>query len=174
MTEQWYDICNADDIQKLKEEFGGFHDACLVSAAWKSGVYVDGQNRMCFGNAQDRELQMIFHSQWQERVLELSFIGVRKHCLGGWQERYSYEMYGCLEMRTDLIAGQETQLIIWADSEGFCLEKEQGRGILQEPMSSYVIAEKLRWRMVDKENAGIRHSGKVQKLRSVITVRRRG
>ena len=152
MVEQWNMIHNQDDIDNLMHEFGGFHDACLVGSLWNSGVYVDARNNMCFGGPEDRELRLLFHSQWHKKALELQFIGVRGHCLGGWQERYSYEMFDCcLKFQYDLIPGQDKPLIIWADSEGFCPDKEQGRTILQEPMSSYVIAEKLRWRLLDKE-----------------------
>lgn len=150
--EQWNIIHNQDDIDNLMHEFGGFHDACLVSSSWNSGVYVDARNNMCFGGPEDCELRLLFHSQWHKKALELQFTGVRKHCMGGWQERYSNEIYDCyLKLHNELLPGQEKTLIVWADWDGFEFEKEQGRTILQEPMSSYVIAEKLGWRLWDKE-----------------------
>lgn len=150
--EQWYSINKKEDIDYLMQEFGGFHDACLVGSTWSSGVYVDEQGSMCFGSAEDRRLHVVFHSQWmKDKALELCFSGVRRHCLGGWQERYGYEMFDCyLKIHTDLQVGRDDSLIVWADGKGFSPLNILDRSLLAEPMWSYIIADKLQWRFIEK------------------------
>ena len=55
----WNVIKDAADIEELLQEYGGFHDSCLVNASWNSGMYVDANNGMHLGEAKDYRLQML-------------------------------------------------------------------------------------------------------------------
>lgn len=151
---EWVTVNSEDDIEYLLNEYDGFHDSCLVSLNYTSGMFVDKEKAMHFG-AQQGELSMIFHSQWVSEPLELCFICVRKYCIAGCQNRYGSEIYDChLAFHNDLIIGRDNPLIVWADNYGFSPKGlwEKDRRILDEPMTSYVIAENLKWRWLEQTN----------------------
>ena len=91
---------------------------------------------------------MIFHSQCENRPLELCFTGVRQYSIAGWEDNYRCEICEChMAIRTDLISGREAPLIVWAD--GYFAKRMHERNVLAEPMDTYVIAEKLKWRFIE-------------------------
>jgi hypothetical protein len=144
---KWNEVKEQRDIDYLLEEYCGFHDSCLVELNYKSGAYVDKERSMYFGISKERELHMIFQSQCTEIMLELWFTDVKKFHVAGWQEYYSCDIFDCyLEIRNDLIMGRDDNLIVWADTEDFNPKEEVERYILNEPMTTYVIAANLKWR----------------------------
>ncbi|GAA0084885.1 hypothetical protein UT300007_13240 [Clostridium sp. CTA-7] len=144
---EWYEVKEQRDIDYLLKEYCGFHDSCLVELNYKSGAYVDKERSMCFGTSEERELHMIFQSQCTGIMLELLFTNVKKFHVAGWQEYYSCDIFDCyLEIRNDLIMGRDNNLIVWADTEGFNPKEEVERYILNEQMTTYVIAANLKWR----------------------------
>ncbi len=95
---------------------------------------------------------MIFNSQWKkEQPLELCFTGVKKFCVAGWQERYESDIFSAyLKIHRDLADGGDEPLIVWADDEEFSPEEVMGRNLLEEPMTTYVVASGLKWRLLQK------------------------
>ncbi len=147
MFENWNIVSSQEGIDNLQQEYGGFHDACLVKLEYTTGSYVDENRYMGYGTPKQRVLSMTFHSQWSDRPLELQFGGVRKLSIAGWQEDYFCDIFDCyLRFHTDLIPGKEIPLIVWADSASFSPYKDEGGPLLDEPITSYVIAETLKWR----------------------------
>ena len=147
----WNQIRSKADIDFLLAEFRGFHDSCLVELHYRSGSYVNQNNAMACGSPEEHELHMIFHSQCYKQPLELElcFTGVRKCSFAGFQENYFCEILDChLAFHTDLIKHRDTPLIVWADWSGFSPKSFVEDELLHEPMSTYVIAEQLRWRFM--------------------------
>lgn len=147
--ELWTMIHNQEDADALLQTYGGFHDSCLVESYYRSGAFVDEDSAMHFGSEKERELHLIFHSQWKSRPLDLCFTGVRTHRIAGWSDLYDCcFLDGYLKFHTDLIPGRDDPLIVWADGDGFSPHRmqEQEQELLTEPMTSYVVASGLKWR----------------------------
>ena len=145
----WHQISSNADIDFLLTEYAGFHDSCLVAMHYRSGSYVDQKNAMAFGSPEDHKLRMIFHSQCCKHPLELSFAGVRKCSFAGFQENYFCDIFDChLAFHTDLIKYRDTPLIVWADRKGFSPKSFTDEELLCEPLSTYVIAETMKWRFL--------------------------
>ena len=71
--------------------------------------------------------------------------------IAGWQDHYFCDIFDCyLDFRNDLVKGRDDTLIIWADNESFNPNEENERSILNEPMTTYVIAGSLKWRFYEK------------------------
>ena len=149
MISEWNEVNSREDIDYLLGEYMGFHDSCLTELSYKSGAGVRNDNFMSFGKAEQRELHIIFNSQWKKEPLELCFIGVRKYCIAGWQENYFCDIYDChLSVRSDLIVGKDEPIIVWADNIDFDPKSVTETDLLREPMDSYVFADKLKWRFI--------------------------
>ena len=61
--DDWKEIKSQQDIDELIDEYGGFHDGCLVSANFHSGAGVDDDLRMGFGDVDDYTLHVTFERQ---------------------------------------------------------------------------------------------------------------
>ena len=144
---EWYNVRHWGDVDYLKQQYGWFYDTCLTEIQFKSGAFVDEQETMYFGTPMEREIHMFFERQWKPDKLELCFTDVKRCNIAGWQEGSDNEMQGCfLELRWDLIPDRE--LIVWGDRNPFEYGMEQHGGFLQEPLCTYVIASKLKWRFI--------------------------
>ena len=147
----WKVIQSDADSKDLLDNYGGFHDTCLVELNYRSGAYVNRQNAMIFEPAECFCIQMIFNSQWHKKPLELCFHGVRKFHIAGFQDNYYCEILDChLAFHSELIAGRNEKLIVWADVSGFsptCYSEDR---LLKEPMTSFVVASSLKWRFRDE------------------------
>lgn len=149
---EWTEIKTQADIGELMRSYGGFHDSCLVRLAYGTGGAVDAEGNMYFGGPEGHVLSMVFNSQWEARPLMLRFGGVRRFCAGGWQEHYSSCIFECsLKIYTDLITGRDGPLIVWSDNSAFSPKTAVERGILNEPMTAWVIASALSWRYLAPE-----------------------
>lgn len=128
------------DIERLMEEYGGFHDSCIVSASYKSGASVDESGGMRNGNADGHTLSLVLHSQWSKPI-ELAFTGVRAVHIVGFQENYFCNIdEAYIAFRTDLLGKtRDDRLIVWSDWGDF-----------NDPNCTYVIAEKMYWEISDK------------------------
>lgn len=145
----WNIIASAADIDKLLDQYGGFHDSCLVELYYRSGSYVDHSNAMIFGPREGHELHIVFHSQWYKQPIELCFNGIRQCNIVGFQDNYFLEILDChLAYHNDLITGRDDPLIVWADFAEFSPSHYSLDKILHEPAVTYVIAEKLKWRFI--------------------------
>ena len=146
----WKEIRSDTDIDDLLDQYGGFHDTCLVELYYRSGTYVNQQNAMIMEPAESFCLHMIFNSQWFKKPLELCFSGVRRCNIAGFQDRYFGEILDChLAFHTDLIAGHDEPLIVWADFDGFSPTSYSEDRLLDEPMTAFVVASSLKWRFRD-------------------------
>jgi len=146
----WYDVNNKSDINYLMEIYGGFHDTCITELCYISGADVNENLSMGFGESLDRKLSVIFKRQWKPVKVELLFEGMRQMNIAGWQNNYFCDLFDCyLELHNDLIKGRDDNLIVWADNSGFNPKKLYERNILSEPLISYIISEKLKWRLLE-------------------------
>ncbi len=125
------------DIDRLMEEYAGFHDSCIVSASYRSGASVDERGGMSDGNADEHTLSLTLHSQCIKPI-ELTFSGVRAVHILGFQENCFCNIYEAyIAFRTDLLGKtRDDRLIVWSD-----------RGKLDEK-ETYVIAEKMYWEIL--------------------------
>jgi hypothetical protein len=143
----WLEVKHKGDIDYLLQQYGGFYDACLVRTEYNSGAHVDENETLFYGGPADREIHMIFQRQWEPKTIDLWFTGVKRVNIAGWQQDYQCDIYGCyLDFRGDLQMGQN--LIVWSDYKEFDPQEQKGKGILEEPMQSFVIAKGLRWRFL--------------------------
>lgn len=143
----WNEVRHKGDIDYLLWQYGGFNDACLKELTFTSGAYVDDNETLYYGGWKDREIRAIFNRQWKPSTVELLFTGVKKCSIAGWQDTYTCDIYGIyLNFRDDLMPGKN--LIVWADTCNFDLEAELHRGLLEEPMPTYIIATGLKWRFL--------------------------
>ena len=146
----WNDVKNQSDIDFLNESYGGFHDACITELRYISGADVYEDFVIKFGEPIDRKLYVIFKRQWQPIKIELLFEGMRQMNIAGWQNNYSCDIFDCyFALRSDLISGRDENLIVWADNCGFNPKECFERKFLAEPMTTYIISEKLKWRLLE-------------------------
>ena len=150
----WNEIKNELDIETLMNEYGGFHDSCIVSINYHSGAFVDDKGTMAFGGLLEHCIEMILHSQWKNPI-ELRFTGVRKCNIVGWEDNYFCDIFGAsLNFHSDLLGKtRDDRLIVWADSDGFnpANYTEENPISTDGKHSTYVIAEKLFWRIMTED-----------------------
>ncbi len=151
---QWNEINNESDIEDLMNKYGGFHDSCIVSVNYQSGIYIAGDGSMVYGGLSDHSVNIIIHSEWFAPV-ELRFIGVRKCNIVGWQEFFSCDIYGAhLGFNSELLGKtRDDKLIVWADKSGFDPLKYVEEKIISHSGNNrtYVVAEKMLWRFISEE-----------------------
>lgn len=146
----WQEINNQADIDYLRKIYGGFHDSCITELQYISGADVDKNLSMGFGDSMDRKLSVKFKRQWKPVELELLFEGMRKMNIAGWQNNYYCEILDCyLKLQNDLIKGLDDNLVVWADDAGFNPKEIFDCNALAEPMMTYIISEKLKWRLLE-------------------------
>lgn len=149
----WIDVSDNKAIEELMRDFSGFHDSCIVSVNYVSGHYVDEKRAMGCGGIDDHTLSLILQSQWA-KPLELRFSGVRKCSITGFRENYFCDIFeATLCYRTDLLGKtRDDRLIVWADQEGFDpLVYRESYPLNNGYETTYIIAEKLKYRFLDKE-----------------------
>ena len=146
----WNEIKNKIDIENLMKEYSDFHDSCIVSISYHSGAFVNDKGAMANGELNDHGIEMILHSQWNKPI-ELRFTGVRKCNIIGWEDNYFCDIFGAyLNFHSDLFGKtRDDKLIVWADCDNFNPIKytEETPISTNGNYSTYVIAEKLFWRI---------------------------
>lgn len=143
----WNEVKTQEDIDFLMSTYRDFHDSVLISANYKNGYYVDDENAIHGCEPEDFVLSMLFHSQWQPRIVELQFMGLRQTHLTGWEDNYLpiiLETY--LAFHENLLPGSPSKVIIWSDNSWFDTEKIDNT--IHEPSETYVVANSLRWRII--------------------------
>lgn len=147
----WNEVREQEDIDHLLEIYGNFHDSCIVGLEYMSGASVGRNKSMYFAGPDDRRLDLLLHRQWEPVEVELSFTGVRKFSIVGWNDNYFCDIYGChLGFHRDLLPGRDDKLIVWSDNSVFSPNNEMSRGLLDSGNSSYIIAQNLSWRLLDR------------------------
>ncbi|MDE6104227.1 MAG: hypothetical protein K2G38_00875 [Clostridia bacterium] len=149
---KWYEVLSQKDIDDLLDAYGGFHDACIVSLNFVSGMHVDSKNTMHFDGVDKYTLNIVFHSQWSDYALELQFAGLRRLHLTGVQDNYTNDIFDAsIKFYDNLLPSNyqtPAQVIVWADSEDFNVKEIDSQ--LTEPADTYVIAHSLKWRLIKK------------------------
>ena len=118
----WHKIETQEDIDLLMTDYGNFHDACIASLTFQSGAFVDDNRTMYVGRADERILSVIFQCQWEPKTIELQFSGLRQIHLIGWQDNYSSDWFDVAKIDNSI----------------------------HEPADTYIVANALRWRVVDE------------------------
>lgn len=145
----WYNIETQDDIEHLMTTYGDFHDACIVSLNFQTGVFVDDKMTMHFGSAEEKILSVTFQRQWNPKTIELQFSGLRQIHLIGWQDNYLNDILcAYLAFHNDLLPGTPKRVIVWSDTDYFDVTKIDNS--IHEPADTYIVANALKWRIVDK------------------------
>lgn len=140
----WNEIINKKDIDKLMEEYGSFHDSCIISVNYQSGYSVDDELSMHFSDSKDHILSIVFKRQYKPITLEMQFIGLRQCNLIGWQENYLNDIYDAhLSFIRKSMDGKVNKLILWADYEEFDINDKD------RETCTYVLADSARWRFID-------------------------
>ncbi len=143
----WNDVKTEEDILRLMSAYGDFHDACMVSLAFRSGAFVDEDRAMHFGNADEHIVSVLFQRQGAPKAVELQFSGLRRLQLMGWQEDYVSCIFGAhLAFYDALLPGE--RVIAWSDNSD-CDIAAAMRG----SSDTYIIANALRWRVVEDAEA---------------------
>ena len=146
--DSWKTIETQKDIETLFDIYFGFHDACIVSASYQSGATVDHEGTMHYSDASGHQLVLLFQSQMAMKNLELRFIGLRQMHLVGWEDNYSCELSEAyLAFAHELLPGEPKKQIIWSSYAWFNPEKIDNT--IHEPADTYIIANELRWRLLD-------------------------
>ena len=105
---------------------------------------------MVFGSDDDFVLNIVFQRQWEPKGLELCFSGVRRFHITALQDNYFDDIYEAYLAFHDGILPAKyratDRVIVWADDAGFCVNELSEAPV--EPDLSYVIATRLKWRIV--------------------------
>ena len=149
----WKPVQNQQDIDELMETFVGFHDSCIHSVRYDSGCYVDEERAMYAHVPPEKfRLHMVFHSQWDIKMVELCFTGVRRFHIVGLEDNYMKEIYDAyLAFHEGLLPAEydaTPEVIVWADWADF--DPAHILDPLAEPGTSYVMASTLQWRIVEE------------------------
>ena len=145
---EWKEIRSESDIDEIMETLGDFHDSCIVSVNYKSGAFVDERYAMHSGSPDDREMTVLFHSQWDPKVFELCFTGVRQMHLVGWQDNYFCDIFSAgLSFCSNILPGAQSRLIVWTDYGSF--DPSDAEGPIKEPANTYIISNSLKWRIIE-------------------------
>lgn len=146
----WIEVNAQTDIDKLMNTYGDFHDSCITNLHFTSGSSVTPDKTMHFGGAIDRQLCVTFQRQWDPITIELWFSGLRRLHLVGWQDNYLNDISSAyLAFHENLLPGEPRRLIVWADTDWFSIEKVSDSTALAEPTDSYIVANQLKWRIVE-------------------------
>ncbi len=137
---EWREIKNQADINTLMDEYYNFHDSCIISVNYISGANIDNSGGMR-GVSKDSHLIIKFDSQIKRQSLELKFVGLRRINLIGYQYNYSSSIFECyLSFFGDFI--------VWSDNEYFDPNNYANLELLKEPMTTFVISDKLEWHLL--------------------------
>jgi hypothetical protein len=143
MESRWQEIKSQNDIDILLNNYGYFHDSCIKELTYASGVIVDKTRTMHLTGSDGAVLRITFQRQWEPIEIKLRFTGLRRMNLIGYQENYSPEILDCY-------LAFNNKLIVWADKEYFDINNPEVGGMLKEPMTTFVVAEKLEWRFTEE------------------------
>ena len=147
----WKEIKNQQDINDLLEEFGGFHDSCIVNLYYESGMYITKDNAMVFAAPNEFKLHIVLQSQWNDSACDLCFSGVRRLHNTGLQDKHARYIHdGYLSSHENVLPSHysaPSKVIVWADDCAFDINNIPNP--LEEPATTHVIASSLKWRKFD-------------------------
>ena len=146
----WYQIKDQDDIDKLLAAYYDFHDSCIRSIEYVSGAGVDEDGGMHMTSRDCTAVIMFdsqmpkYHGKPENKSLELRFSGLRRLDLAGYQNMYFSFFDSC-----DLELSES--FIVWTgntDQRPAFYIKDM---VLEEPLSTTVVADRLEWRFVEPQ-----------------------
>lgn len=148
------EIRTEQDIDDLMTIYHGFHDSVIAAVSYRSG-YAVGSDRSVdqYGN---HNVSVIFHSQWDPRLVELCFENVRKIYINGLRENYMNiidDATLCFRDITisDEIMGEMTKHgILWADYSDFDIS-DLDQSAAEYDMT-FILADSLKWRIIEDDN----------------------
>ncbi|MBS5950367.1 MAG: hypothetical protein KIC47_08595 [Clostridium sp.] len=142
MSNTWNYIRDNNDIKDILDKYSYFHDSCISHMDYVSGAKVDNEGNMECEGQESFRLNITFQSQIIKKSIEMQFIGLRRINLIGYKENYFCDMSSCyLALYNDYI--------IWADDDSFNLDNPYGNKLLEEGMTSFIVADELRWRFIE-------------------------
>jgi hypothetical protein len=132
----WNKILTKNDIDKLMQTFGDFHDSCIKEIKYMSGAYVNFNLGMHAINDK-RILHMIFQRQCKNpTAIEMRFIGLNKLTLIPNNLEYTCEIFEASMMI-------KNDGIYWFDCADDCEDLSDYNG-------TYLCAENVEWRIADE------------------------
>lgn len=154
----WIKIKSETDIQELLDKCYGFHDYHLINLKFESGIkrLSDLSIQSFVGDNPNCKLKMLFQTSDNTNSLELLFSGVRLFHIVGCQDRYDNEIVEAfLGVVGNLFENNHTSFIVWSDNAGWVnvtniKEVIKNNNSFEEPSVSFVIANSLKWRIIDK------------------------
>ncbi|AHV98795.1 hypothetical protein G5B47_15265 [Paenibacillus sp. 7124] len=138
MKENWIPLNTQEDIDKLINIFGGFHDACLKELYMWTEHYVDFDLSMSISDKLDTRIRALFQRQWENpSALELLFEEVTRLSITPSTENYDSIIY-------DGTLLYKAGLFYWADDKNWTPGKETNYGV------NWIAAKKVSWREVSQ------------------------
>ncbi len=138
---EWKRIKDDAGIRELWELANGFHDSCIVSASYASGMYVTDDLAMGRGDAKEFVLELALHCQSEQTELRLRFIGVRAFHIEGFDEdRFGDIQDARLEFTDGFAQAPGKRVIFWSDWAEFSPADADKCG------ASYAAADAMEWR----------------------------
>lgn len=147
MSDGWNIIKNNNDIGHLLNEYCGFHDSCICKVDYISGASVNEERTMTGCSAETSKLKVNFQSQMVLKTLQLQFIGLRRMNLIGYEKNYFSDITSCY-------LSMHEGYILWANNDWFDPEAPCENKLLNEPMDTFIVADKLQWRFIDDNKKG--------------------
>ncbi len=150
--ENWINVIDESDIEKLQNEYHGFHDTCISSYYFECGNCTTDDGTMMFSEPKQYELHIFFQGQWKPRKIELCFTGVRRFHFVGLQDNYLPDIFDSyIAFHEDILPHghmASKRVIVWADWADFRIDNISNE--LEEPATTYVIADSLKWRKMEE------------------------
>lgn len=142
---KWRYINNQNDVEEFMKETMGMHDSYMVGLDYMAGTWGDGTETY-YSGPNSKNLRVIFGSPWTEGEIEMIFETVCRFNIAGWQECYSDEILECSIKLEKLKKTSDETYVIWTagGSPRACAKEE----LLLEPIDTYIISKRVRWRIV--------------------------
>ena len=133
---EWHEIVCQDDIDKLMNMYGHFHDGCIKEIHYISGAFVGYDLSMMPINTQ-RILKVVFQRQARNpAAIEVEFSKLIQFNLKPVDEKYTTEIFGAFMKYMNGV-------IYWADDDSWDIDSED------KSEYTWVAAKDVRWREND-------------------------
>jgi len=133
----WHEIVNEDDINRLMDTFGEFHDGCIKELKYASNIFVREDLTICPAD-NERILKIIFQRQYENpTAIEMEFRELLQLRVLPTEEWYDSIIFGATMIKGD-------NCIYWCDGDS--LSKSE----LDSYEGTLICASKVRWRVADE------------------------
>ena len=145
----WHEVETEADLTALQQAAAAFHDAVISGMKLETGCRYAAGEGMYLPSAPEGRLLLYVDSDWFGRM-ELAFSGVRSFRFQPYTENFFPEIQeASVSFRTDLLGKtRDDRMIVWADGcfDPFVPERLDLRSV----PTSYIIAQALQWRLLQK------------------------